>query len=287
MPVDVLDGEVEAARAGALVARGNLAEEGEDVAAQRLELVRRQGEAQLPAEVLEVGPRVAEPRGLAQADHVLTLLVELVLYLPDDLLDDVLEADDARHAAVLVHRDGDVHVAPAELAEERVDALGLRDEVGLAQEVGEREVPPLHEGGEEVLGVEDADDLVDRVLVDRDAGVPARDDGPEELVPLRGEGQEDRVDARHHDLPDRGLRELLDALDHLPALLGGRLLAGRLVGRALRRGAGPGLASLPLLAPPQERGQKAAHVRLPSAPESSLRSSSWRTSMGREGSLSS
>ena len=58
--------------------------------------------------------------------------VVLVGDLADDLLDDVLERDDARRAAVLVDDDGHLEAALAQLAQQRVEAdrLGHDEAVG-------------------------------------------------------------------------------------------------------------------------------------------------------------
>ena len=67
MAFHVLNGEVQPARAGPLVAGGDLLEEGEDVAPEGVELLGGQGEPGLAIDVVEVGARVAEPGGFARA----------------------------------------------------------------------------------------------------------------------------------------------------------------------------------------------------------------------------
>ena len=181
-----------------------------------------------------------------ELDDVLALLVELVLDLADDLLDDVLEADDAGDAAVLVDDDGDVHAPAPELLEQGVDPLGLGHEKRLAHQVGEGEIPALHQGAQEVLRVEDAHDRIDAVAVDGDAGMAAGHDLLEELLAARIDGKEHGIDARDHDFLDGRLAELLHALDHLP-----------LVGVALRR---PRTVSV-ALGPSQASGSPASGGR--------------------------
>ena len=61
--------------------------------------------------------------------------VVLVLDLADDLLEQILDRDEAGRAAVLVDDDGDVHLALAQLGQQLVDALRLRDEVGRARDL--------------------------------------------------------------------------------------------------------------------------------------------------------
>ena len=71
------------------------------------------------------------------------------------------------------------------------------------------------EVGQQVLGVQDAHDVVDAVLVDRDARVAALHDGVHDLVERRGHRQRHDVDARHHHLVDAALAELQHGADHL------------------------------------------------------------------------
>ncbi len=68
---------------------------------------------------------------------------------------------------------------------------------------------------QQVLGVEDADDLVDRVLVDRDPAVALLDDDVDRLLHRGGRGERDHRDARDHDLVDALVAELDDRVDHL------------------------------------------------------------------------
>ena len=69
---------------------------------------------------------------------------------------------------------------------------------------------------QQVLGVQDPDDLVDRLLVDRDPAVALVDDRVDRLAPWsRSAGERDHRDPRHHDLVDALVAELDDRLDHL------------------------------------------------------------------------
>ena len=74
--------------------------------------------------------------------------VVLVVDLAHDLLDDVLDGDDADGAAVLVDHDGQLQARLLHLAQEIVDALGLRDVGGGAHERAQvRRVRPRGAGG--------------------------------------------------------------------------------------------------------------------------------------------
>ena len=56
----------------------------------------------------------------------------LVGHLPDELLDDVLQRDDARRAAVLVDHDGHLRAAAAQLDEQRAEVLAAMSDVSRA-----------------------------------------------------------------------------------------------------------------------------------------------------------
>ena len=105
------------------------------------------------------------------ADSVDQVLVVLVDDLADDLFEHVFHGDQAGNAAVFVQHHGHVVPRPLELLQQDVDRLGLGHEVGLAQQRRPgrvRSVGPLGQFGQQVLGVENADDVVAVLVVDRD-----------------------------------------------------------------------------------------------------------------------
>ena len=84
--------------------------------------------------------------------------VVLVRDLADELLEQVLERDEAADAPVLVGDERDVELLLLHLAEQVGDPLGLGDEVRFAHGVGERQVVlALVQRLQDVLGVDDAD----------------------------------------------------------------------------------------------------------------------------------
>ncbi len=86
-----------------------------------------------------------------------------------------------------------------------------------------------HQVGKQVLGVEDADDVVEVLLVDRDARVPGLHDHAEHLVDRVAHLDRLDPDARHHHLVHLGLGQLDDPVDHLLLVLfDASLLAPRL-----------------------------------------------------------
>ena len=109
--------------------------------------------------------------------------VELVFDLADDLLEQILERDDALHRTVLVDDDRHVLVRAAELGEHRREVLGLRDDVRVAHDLLDDDVrdAAVDERGEEVAHVEDPDDVVERLAVDGIARVRRVDDRGQRL----------------------------------------------------------------------------------------------------------
>ena len=91
-----------------------------------------------------VGSQLAgEDDGALDADDPGAAAVVLVEHLADDLLDEVLEGDDAGRAAVLVDDDGHLIPARAQLRDERVEVHGLGHAQRLGRDRGRRAHPPV------------------------------------------------------------------------------------------------------------------------------------------------
>ena len=165
--------------------------------------------------------------------------VVLVGDVADDLLDDVLERDEALERAVLVDDEGEVGAAAEELAELVVEGRRLGDEVGLHRHVDDVEAlehgraravlaDEAVDGAGEVLGVDDADDVLGLAAEDRDAGVRRVDRLLEDLGRRRLGVDHLDVAAVHHDLLDLAVAEV----EALEAAVEVALLAGLAVGGA-------------------------------------------------------
>ena len=120
----------------------------------------------------------------------------LVGDLADELLDDVLEGDDAGRPAVLVDDDRHLQALLAQRLEQRVEPHGLGHPDGVRhQRLDGDLVAPLARHGDRRLEVDDADDVVQPVLDDREpaeAAAPghrddvrarSRRDGPPACAP--------------------------------------------------------------------------------------------------------
>src|SRR4029079_15699701 len=147
---------------------GRAAEMPEHEPRDRVEVLSFQTCPELLVEVVDRERPVDPDRRLAQPLDQLVREIELVLDVADDLLEQVLEGDDAGGGPVLVHDDGDVLTRPPEVREEGAEVLRLGNDVRSAQEVRERDgaSATVVERGDEVTDVEDPDDVVERLSVD-------------------------------------------------------------------------------------------------------------------------
>src|SRR5580704_5231253 len=109
-PVELGHGQLAAGHLDRLALAGQVAERGEQVA--RHGLVRALGELDpgLLGEVVQVEQAVDLQFAAVQLPGVVLLDVVLVVDLADQLLDEILQRDDASGAAVLVEHDGQVRV---------------------------------------------------------------------------------------------------------------------------------------------------------------------------------
>ena len=148
----------------------------------------------------------------------------LVLDVADDLLDDVLEGDDAAQRAVLVDHDGEMLVPLAEglelVEQDRRFGNEPRRRHDLVDLDPGRPAGGAH-GAEQVLGVHHADHVVGLAAIERDAGVGRRQHLRHDRVGrLVGVDQHD-VAAMGHDVADRAVAEIEDGAQH--RLLGRRI----------------------------------------------------------------
>ncbi|MCY1231135.1 hypothetical protein D9M72_435720 [compost metagenome] len=166
-------------------------------------------------ELGDLGQAVHAPAAVGHRQDIVLVFVqvELILDIADDLLEHVLDRHQPGHAAVLVDDDGDMVAVDAEFAQQDIQALGFGDEHRRAQRFAQVE------GGigvvaQQVLGQQDADDVVTAAFIDREARVRGllheRDEG------LRRVDDIDHIHlrARHHDVAGGQFGDLEHALDH-------------------------------------------------------------------------
>ena len=168
MVVGLGDGDIQILKAEAVAAGGDLIQDLHDPAVDGDGV----GLDLQVEELTEVGQAAATVDAEGVLGDLLVVLDHLVVLVPDvayQLLQDVLHGDDTQSTAVLVQHHGQVGLVGLEVAEQVVNALALMDEQGRGDQLLQGLVGEAL-GGEDVLGMEDAYDLVDAVLVDQQAG---------------------------------------------------------------------------------------------------------------------
>ena len=116
----------------------------------------------------QVHASLDDDRVLARSLEGLRRDIRLVVDLPDQLLEDVLERDQAVRAPVLVHHDPGMDAPRLELGEQLAEHHGRGDEHGLACQPAQPHVPlPGKKSLVGVPDVQDTGDLVQRVPVHR------------------------------------------------------------------------------------------------------------------------
>ncbi|MCF0085730.1 hypothetical protein B0E37_00773 [Streptomyces sp. MH192] len=200
--VDLPDGQPPAGEVRAVAGGGDASQEVGDEAGHRLVRPLRRVEADAPQHV-DPQPAVDVPGGasvLGRGDGELGQVeaVVLVAHLADEFLDDVLQGDHARSAAVLVDDDGDGLLA-AQSRQQRPHRQGLGDQdrrLGDPADGGAQ--PVVHGHGERVLEVHHADDLVDLLPVDGEAGQSGGAGQVDHVLGGRGGLQGTDLHARGH-----------------------------------------------------------------------------------------
>jgi len=186
-------------------------------AANGVEFLVREARAEHAVEFVDPGESRDRERALGiLADAFALVHVVLVADLTDDFLEHVLDREQPRDAAVLVHHEGHVVVADAELLKQDVEALAFGDEHRGPQALADVELPfpALREVAQQVLGEQDSGDLVAVLAYDREARVPGLDDDRQDALGRLVALDHDHLRARHHDVANLRLRDLQDALQH-------------------------------------------------------------------------
>ena len=128
----------------------------------------------------------------------------------------VLDRDQAGDAAVFVHDDGHVVAREPEFLEQHVQALGFRDQHGRAQQFAHAAGAAVTDhAAQQVLGQQDAEDLVAVLAVHREAGVAGLDHQVHQVKELRVDGQGHHLRTRHHDVADLLFGHRQGAFEHL------------------------------------------------------------------------
>jgi|GEM_PF-5131298 len=165
----------------------------------------------------ELGASVGVPNAVAERDEQLhRRVVVLVLYLADDLLDEILDRDDSVGAGKFVDHDREVRSLRPHVRQhvERPTRLGhVKRLAHQLSPVGRRLGAPC-EVGEHVLDVDHADHLVERFAVDRNARVAVFGKDFDQLVPARARRDGDDLTARDGDVVGIVFAEMQQVAEH-------------------------------------------------------------------------
>jgi hypothetical protein len=139
---------------------GDLAQAGQDEAGRGLIRPLRQVDPRLLGELVQVEQAVHLDLAAAQPPRLPVLDVVLVADVADELLDQVLQRDDAGRAAVLVDHDGQVGLLPAHLGQGRQDGLAHGQELDVPGYLSDRERSVGPGRVEQVTDVHETDHIV-------------------------------------------------------------------------------------------------------------------------------
>ena len=159
---------------------------------------------------------------IALGENAVAGVTQLGGELADDLLEYVLQGDNAHHVAIFIHHNGQTQLVALEVQQLGVQRRALGDEVGWVH-------LPFQRGAIEALAVEDpaqiahvqhADNIVDVVAPHRQAGVRAGLQGAQDGVVVLVEIDAEDLVARHHHVVHRHFLEVEDIQQHAPVRRG-------------------------------------------------------------------
>ncbi len=142
------------------------------------------------------------------------VVVAFVGNFADDLLDDVLQRHQTQRRTVFVDHDSHVHLVRLEVAQQVIDLLMLRHEIGLADQLLPSELVAVVDVGQQILDIKRTPDVVDILLEDRNARKSRRDDRPLDFLVIVGQLDGCDVHAGLHDLLHLGVDEIHDPRQH-------------------------------------------------------------------------
>src|SRR3954453_819746 len=192
------------------------AERGEDHAGDGLVILAAEVGVEHLFERIDAQETADQKTSVAEVDDGRFFVLVLVGDFADDLLDDVLDGNDAGGAAVFIDDHRDLQMLALKFAQQVAHLLRFRNEVRRPGQIGNGEMLAFEYGVEELLDVHDAADLIDRFGVDGDARVLRFAEHAREVVerPVRVECL--HVDARRHQLLRHTIAEVDDRLQQLP-----------------------------------------------------------------------
>ena len=209
--------------AGNHIAHGrHPAQLGINIAADGMHVRVVQGQAHRAGDSFHGNRGVDHPGAVGGKDWnvVLVVIGELVLNLADDFFQHVLQGHHALYAAVLVNDDGHLQRLGAHQPKQVVHGHILGDELRFAHQGFQPDAGlAIGKGVQNVAHMQDADDVVHSVLIDRQAGVPGGDEHIDDFSEGGGQGSGVNVQPRHHNVRHVAVVHAADGAHHVDVVV--------------------------------------------------------------------
>ena len=166
--------------------------------------------------IIERETTIYQPLSIRELRQVLVVRIKLILNFADNLLDDVLDGDDAGSSAVLVNCDNHLVTTCLHLGEQRNDVFGIRHVVRRTHEARDLLVTGvlIKHWLQQIFDVSDAHDAIDILVVDRDTRETRLAHDAKDLADSCSVLHGGHVNARDHNLADNGVAHLDDLVNH-------------------------------------------------------------------------
>src|SRR6056297_2995508 len=214
------DGEAYAVGLALVALLGDPLQQVQQEAGQGVDMLLGQGQAEAAVNVAQGRAAVDHEHARLEGPDQGVLEIVFVLDLADDLLDDVLEGDDALDAAVFVHDNREVDLLAAEGLQQRFHRLGFRHEIGRPRDVAHGEGLRLADETQNFLDMNNADDLVEVAVINRKAGMAGLGADLDQLTERGIDSDADDLGARHHDIAHPDLGQVENAVQHASLVFG-------------------------------------------------------------------
>ena len=206
-------------KAEGLTRLGNRARLVNHEAGHRRGFVVRQIPAHRAIELTDRGGPIDHDRAVALFAHALHRDVVLIANIADDLLDDVFKRDQPLHDAVLVDDERRMGLSAQELLELVAQRRRFGDEPRLEREIGDIEFARVSASRdirpEQVLGVQDANNIVRLPAPEGHAGIGRSDHFAHQLVRRKIGVDEPHFGAVNHHVRDRDLGQFQKTAEHV------------------------------------------------------------------------
>src|ERR1700722_11332188 len=178
---------------------------------------------QIPAdravELTDRGGSIDDDRAIALFAHALYRNVVLIANIANDLLDYVLKRDHPLHDAVLINDERGMGLSAQELLELVTQRSRFRDEPRLQREIDNTKLAGISASRdirpEQVLGVEDADNIVWLPTPERHPGIGRRDHLAHQLLWRQVGVDKPHFGAVNHHVRDGDLGQFQKAAEHI------------------------------------------------------------------------